>query len=70
MQYEQFSDKAKQIIELVKSCKYIEEKDNNPYWYEYNSRMIEHVCLLFNIPKEYSNIINFCHSKNYWKNSK
>ena len=71
VQYEQFSDKAKQIIELVKNC---ENKKNDEYknhFYEnHNEKMIYYSCSLSNIQNEFDQIIKFCKSKNYWMDSK
>ena len=68
MQYEQFSDKAKQIIELIKNCENKSDEDEGDpteSWYSYN--MIMYASILFNIPKEFDQIYKYCHSKNYWR---
>lgn len=70
MQYEQFSDKAKQIIELVKNCENKsneDESDPAESWDSYNMHMIYYASVLFNIPQEFGEITNYCSSKNYWR---
>lgn len=70
MQYEQFSDKAKQIIELVKNCENKSDEDESDpaeSWYSHNMIMIYYNSVLFNIENEFNQIYKFCHSKNYWR---
>ena len=75
IQFENFSDKAKQVIELFKNCKYKDSpkvKDKHEYSYNhFNSQLILHSCALFNVQDDQIDILEYCKSKNYWlENSK
>ena len=63
IQFENFSEKAKQVIELIKNCKY-KDRPN------YNMLMVHYTCSLFNIPQDFNEILEYCKSKNYWLKDK
>ncbi len=69
IQFENFSDKAKQVIELVKNCRY--KTQSKTITNHDKGMMILYACSLFNIWPEYDDVLDFCKSKNYWlENSK
>jgi len=82
MQYEQFSEKAKLLIDFVKNSEYFQFNSSEPIGPDYgswlvwnrkeqnNKMIIFNSCLLFNIPGEFNDIFEFCKSKNYWLKDK
>lgn len=78
MQFEDLSDNAKLLIELVRKSKNFKLNTSNlaDDWFrwnrieEHNTMIIFNSCLLLNIPNEFNNILQLCKSKNYWLDSK